>query len=173
VKRLASEVSKHESGGIHLLVNNAGIARDDNTKYSKADVDFSSAEGLSEHLLKSEPENWQETFLTNITSQYFVSAAFLPLLAKAKESTPGFSSSVVNITSISGVMKGSSGGQFAYATSKAGKFLNTKLCADKLINILRLHSPHAYACNYVHRAWCTREQHRARSLPERDDYQRV
>lgn len=70
-------------------------------------------------MWKSQPENWTETFQTNIVAQFFTTAAFLPLLAKGGESAPSYSSSVVNIASISGVMKGSSGGQFAYATSKA------------------------------------------------------
>ncbi len=63
---------------------------------------------LAEHLMRSEPEQWEETFRTNITAQYFVTAAFLPLLAKGREVTPGYSTSVVNIASISGVMKGTS-----------------------------------------------------------------
>lgn len=51
--------------------------------------------------------------------QYFMSMAFLPILAKGREVTPGYTSSVVNVSSISGQMKGSSMGQFAYASSKA------------------------------------------------------
>ena len=70
--------------------------------------------------MMSEPEQWEDTFRTNLTAQYFVTAAFLPHLAKGRDVTPGYSTSVVNIASISGVMKGSSMGQFAYATSKAG-----------------------------------------------------
>lgn len=38
--RLVEEVEKNEPKGIHLLVNNAGIARDDNTKYSNGKPDF-------------------------------------------------------------------------------------------------------------------------------------
>jgi NAD(P)-dependent dehydrogenase (short-subunit alcohol dehydrogenase family) len=45
--------------------------------------------------------------------------AFLPLLARGGTVTPGYSSSVVNVSSISGAMKGSSMGQFSYASSKA------------------------------------------------------
>lgn len=121
VKRLADEIAQKEPTGIHLLVNNAGIARDDNTRFSKAGKpDFEDAEAISEHLLQSQPEQWAETFQTNITAQYFTTAALLPLLAKGRDVTPGYTSSVVNIASISGVMKGTSGGQFAYATSKAG-----------------------------------------------------
>ena len=121
VKRLAEVVASKESKGIHLLVNNAGITKDANTSYSKAGKpDFSSAQAISEHLMQSEPEQWSETFQTNLTAQFFTSAAFLPLLAKGRDVTPGYTSSIVNIASISGVMKGSSGGQFAYGASKAG-----------------------------------------------------
>ena len=40
IKRLVKEVESKESKGIHLLVNNAGIARDDNTKYSNGKPDM-------------------------------------------------------------------------------------------------------------------------------------
>ena len=121
-QRLASEVSQKEPKGIHLLVNNAGIARDDNTRFSKAGKpDSSSAQAISEHFMQSEPSQWAETFQTNLTAQFFMTMAFLPLLGKGREAVPGFTSSVVNVASISGVMKGTSSGQFAYATSKAGE----------------------------------------------------
>lgn len=60
-------------------------------------------------------------FQTNLAAQFFTTMAFLPLLEKGRNVTPGYTSSVVNVASISGVMKGTSMGQFAYATSKAGK----------------------------------------------------
>lgn len=40
ITRLVGEVDAKEPNGIHLLVNNAGIARDDNTKYSNEKPDF-------------------------------------------------------------------------------------------------------------------------------------
>lgn len=134
VKRLADEVAKQESNGIHLLVNNAGIARDDNTRFSKAGKpDFSSAQSISEHMMQSEPEQWAETIQTNVTAQYFMTAAFLPLLSKGREVTPGYTSSVVNVASISGVMKGTSMGQFSYATSKAALIHLTKMMATTFV----------------------------------------
>ena len=87
--RLANEVAQKEPAGIQLLVNNAGIARDDNTKFSAAgEPDFSSPEAVSKHLLASEYENWADTFETNVTSQYFMSAAFIPLLGKGGSKPP-------------------------------------------------------------------------------------
>ncbi|EWZ81840.1 hypothetical protein BFJ63_vAg14276 [Fusarium oxysporum f. sp. narcissi] len=118
--RLAEEVGNKEPNGIHLLVNNAGIAEDDNTKFSSAgEPDTSDAKALSEHFLKTEPQQWADTLKTNVTGPYYMSMAFLPLLAKGRETTPGYSSQIVNVSSISGAMKGSSMGQPAYATSKA------------------------------------------------------
>jgi NAD(P)-dependent dehydrogenase (short-subunit alcohol dehydrogenase family) len=81
--------------------------------------DMNSAEAISEHFLRSEEQQWLDTFSTNVVGQYFMSMAFLPLLAKGTSQTPGYSSQVVNVSSISGAMKGSSNGQFAYASSKA------------------------------------------------------
>ncbi|KAF5670933.1 NAD(P)H-dependent oxidoreductase [Fusarium denticulatum] len=118
--RLAEEVGQKEPNGIHLLVNNAGIAEDDNTKFSSAgEPDMSDAKALSDHFLKTEPQQWADTLKTNVTGPYYMSMAFLPLLAKGRETTPGYSSQIVNVSSISGAMKGSSMGQPAYATSKA------------------------------------------------------
>ncbi|KAH7227391.1 hypothetical protein BKA60DRAFT_615042 [Fusarium oxysporum] len=118
--RLAEEVGNKEPNGIHLLVNNAGIAEDDNTKFSSAgEPDTSDAKPLSEHFLKTESQQWADTLKTNVTGPYYMSMAFLPLLAKGRETTPGYSSQIVNVSSISGAMKGSSMGQPAYATSKA------------------------------------------------------
>jgi NAD(P)-dependent dehydrogenase (short-subunit alcohol dehydrogenase family) len=120
VARLYKELSEKEPKGIQLLVNNAGIARDDNTKFSSAgQPDMEDAEAISKHFLKSEPQSWADTFKTNVGSIFYMSMTFLPLLAKGKDVTPGYTSSVINVSSISGYMKGSSNGQFAYASSKA------------------------------------------------------
>lgn len=86
---------------------------------SNGTPDMSDPVAISNHFLKTEPEQWAETMKINVTAAYWMSMAFLPLLAKGREATPGYTSSVVNVSSISGAMKGSSSGQFAYATSKA------------------------------------------------------
>lgn len=77
------------------------------------------AEAISQHFLKSEEEQWDATFRTNVTGNFFMSMACLPLLAKGGSAIKGYTSQVVNVSSISGQMKGSSDGQFAYASSKA------------------------------------------------------
>lgn len=60
-----------------------------------------------------------------------MSMAFLPLLAKGQEKhkADGYTSSVVNVSSISGAMKGSSSGQFSYAASKAAFTHVTRMLA--------------------------------------------
>ena len=85
--------------------------------------------------MQSEPEEWQETFGTNITGQFFLTAALLPLLERGRNLVPGYTSSVVNVSSISGVMKGTSSGQFAYATSKAGLIHLTRMVCDSEVLI--------------------------------------
>ena len=172
VKRLAEELASKESTGIQLLVNNAGIAKDDNTRFSKAGTpDWTSAKAISEHFMQSEPEQWAETFQTNLTAQFFTTMAFLPLLEKGRNVSPGYTSSVVNVASISGVMKGTSSGQFAYATSKAG----TSPCRKSLgsstrANLrLRLHPHDAHDGHYFRRGQDPRQLHCARHLSQRDD----
>lgn len=120
IKRLCDEITQQEPKGIQLLVNNAGIARDDSTKFSSAgQPEMSDPQAISDHFWKTEPDAWADTFKTNVTGLYYMSMAFLPLLAKGREVTPGYTSSVINVTSISGFMRGTSSGQFAYAASKA------------------------------------------------------
>lgn len=129
VQGLARRIGEQEPDGIHLLVNNAGVALEDDTKYSNSEPDFKDARSVSEHMWKSDPTSWRETFDTNVGAVYFVSAAFLPLLALGRACSPGYSPSIVNITSISGVMKTSSSGQFAYAASKAAAIHLTRMLA--------------------------------------------
>ena len=117
-------------------MNNAGIARDQATSHSANGApEWSDANSISQHYLKSTPENWLETYQTNVAAQFFMAMAFLPLLAKARESTPQYSSSVINVSSISGYMKGSSGGQFSYASSKAALTHLTRMLATAFAGV--------------------------------------
>ncbi|KAI1322462.1 hypothetical protein F5Y16DRAFT_404478 [Xylariaceae sp. FL0255] len=118
--RIAKELEAKEPKGLHLLVNNAGVARDDETKFSsKGQPDMKDPKAISEHFLQTKEEQWAETLRINVTGAYWMSMAFLPLLAKGNEVTSGYSSQIVNVSSISGAMKGTSAGQPIYATSKA------------------------------------------------------
>jgi NAD(P)-dependent dehydrogenase (short-subunit alcohol dehydrogenase family) len=63
-----------------------------------------------------------------------MSMAFLPLLAKGHDVVPGYTSSIVNVSSISGEMKGCSSGQFAYAASKAAFTHVTRMLASTFVD---------------------------------------
>ncbi|RPB01623.1 NAD(P)-binding protein [Choiromyces venosus 120613-1] len=110
LQRLVKEIWDKGPDGIHLLVNNAGIAPEkETTKFSEdKEIDFTSAES------------------------FFTAAAFVPLLAIGGKKQKGYSSSIVNIASIAGILKNSSSGQFAYATSKAGFIHLTKMLGNYL-----------------------------------------
>lgn len=125
VERLASEMASKEPNGIQLLVNNAGITRDVATRFDKAgEPDLSNAASISEHFMKSESAHWAETFQTNVTGGFFMSMAFLPLLARGHGvPTSGSTSSIINTCSNSAFLKHTTHGHISYAASKAGKTL--------------------------------------------------
>jgi NAD(P)-dependent dehydrogenase (short-subunit alcohol dehydrogenase family) len=134
IKRLYDEMCQKEPKGIQILVNNAGIARDDKTKFSSnGQPDMQDAQAISDHFLKSQPEDWAATMKTNVGSIFYMSMTFLPLLAKGGSVTPGYSSQIINVSSISGYMKGSSSGQFAYASSKAAATHLSRMLATTFI----------------------------------------
>jgi NAD(P)-dependent dehydrogenase (short-subunit alcohol dehydrogenase family) len=134
VKRLYDEMCQKEPKGIQILVNNAGIARDDNTKFStNGQPNMEDAQAISDHFLKSQPENWADTMKTNVGSIFWMSMTFLPLLAKGGQVTPGYTSQVINVSSISGYMKGSSSGQFSYASSKAAATHLSRMLATTFV----------------------------------------
>ena len=64
------------------------------------------AESLGTALFNCQSfESWSSHFSINLASIFFVTTAFLGLLAKGSEDTQGYWSSVINITSISGIIK--------------------------------------------------------------------
>lgn len=64
------------------------------------------AEELSQYLFNSESfEEWSSLYSVNTFSIYFMTVAFLELLDKGSQDKPGFTSSVINITSVSGLIK--------------------------------------------------------------------
>lgn len=132
-QKLTQELSSKESA-LHLLVNNAGIAIEEELKFANNEsLDFSSPESLSKHLLQAETSTWLDTYKTNTQAVYMLSACLLPLLAKGNDTFRGYTSSIVNITSISGIMKTPSSGQFAYAASKAAAIQLTRNLANTFV----------------------------------------
>jgi len=75
---------------------------------------------------KETPEVWADTYNTDVTSVYFSTVAFLPLLQAGKESHGHLSASVIVISSMSGIMRHAQG-HFSYNAAKGGTVQLTKL----------------------------------------------
>jgi 3-oxoacyl-[acyl-carrier protein] reductase len=94
-----------ESGGIDVLVNNAGITRD----------------GL---IFRMPLENWQSVLAVNLTSAFLVSKNVAMAMMKKR------TGSIVNMASISGLF--GNVGQTNYAASKGGLIAFTKSLAKEV-----------------------------------------
>ena len=114
-RSLASDF--HETH-LNLLVCNAGISG------PKAQPDSSSAEELQAQLLSAEePAEWASVFSTNVTSVYFSTLTFLPMLQAG-------SGNVIVISSMSGIMRHSQG-HFSYNAAKGATVHLTKLMSTE------------------------------------------
>ncbi|KAL8801951.1 MAG: hypothetical protein Q9182_004132 [Xanthomendoza sp. 2 TL-2023] len=122
VAELVDRVTSAEPNGIQVLINNAGIARDHATEFAgNQPPDFKDPAAISKHFWKSDPESWKQNFTTNCMGGYFMAVGFLPLLAKGCGVIPGYTSSVINVTSNSAFLKNTTRGHISYGASKAGK----------------------------------------------------
>lgn len=94
---------------------------------AKAEPDHEHAGDLKEKLWKNESfENWNEVYNTDVTSVYFTTVAFLPLLQAGTNSHGHLSASVIVISSMSGIMRHAQG-HFSYNAAKGGTVHLTKL----------------------------------------------
>ncbi|KAI1447643.1 hypothetical protein F5Y02DRAFT_378000 [Annulohypoxylon stygium] len=123
IENLVVELSKKEKY-INLLICNAGISG------PKAEPKYAEADDLKAQLWNNEdPTDWQDNFNTNVTAVYFTTVAFLPLLQAAirpKGPLEPYSSSVITISSMSGIMRHAQG-HFSYNTAKGATIQLTKL----------------------------------------------
>ncbi|MBM4033502.1 MAG: 3-oxoacyl-[acyl-carrier-protein] reductase [Planctomycetes bacterium] len=92
-------------GGIHILVNNAGITRDN-------------------LLLRMAPEQWDAVIRTNLTGTYVATHAVLRQMVKQRAGC------IVSIASVIGLM--GNPGQANYAASKGGIIAFTKSIAREV-----------------------------------------
>lgn len=102
-------------------VTNAGISG------PKAPPDSASADKLHDKIWHAESvEDWDSVLKTNVTSVYFSTIAFLPLLQASIGKFPPRSPSVIVISSMSGIMRHSQG-HFAYNAAKGATIHLSKL----------------------------------------------
>jgi len=99
IASLVKEIESREKC-LCILINNAGI------NGATQPVEAKTAEEMKKNLFDDESstfEDWCNTYRTNVPQQFFMTTAFLPLLQKATEIEYGYSSTVINISSISGI----------------------------------------------------------------------
>jgi NAD(P)-dependent dehydrogenase (short-subunit alcohol dehydrogenase family) len=127
IKRLRDEIASKEQC-LYILINNAGISL--NTQQTEAET----AEEMSKNLFDDENETfdmWTDTYRTNVPQLFFMTTAFLPLLQNAHKHNDNFSGTVINISSISGIVKMSQH-HYAYNASKAAAIHLTTMLANEV-----------------------------------------
>ena len=95
---LVSKIEAKESY-LTLVVAAAGVSG------PKSAPDTSDAVELKKKLWEEPSEEWNETYNSDVTSVFFSTVAFLPLLQKGVQN--GHTSSVIVISSMSGLMRDS------------------------------------------------------------------
>ncbi|OLN86573.1 Rhamnolipids biosynthesis 3-oxoacyl-[acyl-carrier-protein] reductase 5 [Colletotrichum chlorophyti] len=134
ITKLVKELESHEHC-LCILVNNAGISS------NTVSVESDSAQDMKASLFdegKSNFEDWGDVFATNVSATFFTAASLLPLLRKSSERFEGWSSTIINITSISGMVQVSQH-HFAYNASKAAAIhVNRMLAKEIASNDLRI-----------------------------------
>lgn len=127
IQELVKEIESKEKS-LHILINNAGISS--STANTEADDPKKLQQALFQHS-SSTFDEWERIFRTNVTQLFFTTAAFLPLLQKGTDLDHGWSSTVINISSISGIVK-TSQHHFAYNASKAAAVHLSKMLAHEV-----------------------------------------
>jgi len=125
ITRLVKDLSSREKC-LCILVNNAGI--DSHTFQHEA----SSAEEFKKNLFAPNEatfEDWESVYRTNVSSVFFLTTAFMPLLQKSTETHQGWSSTVINVASISGMVKNPQH-HFQYNASKAATLHLSRMLAN-------------------------------------------
>ncbi len=113
IKQLVKTISEKESH-VNLLVNNAGVS---SAGYGEKWTPAGDPQAVSDRMLSVDSfEKWSSIYKVNVSSLYFTSVAFLPLLCAARDHGYPEAGNIINISSISGITKGSQWGQFRFVT---------------------------------------------------------
>ncbi|KAI0850807.1 hypothetical protein F5Y00DRAFT_232094 [Daldinia vernicosa] len=127
IANLAKEISSREAC-LCILVNNAGVSG------ATMQTEAGSAGEMKQNLFDSETstvEDWTDVYRANVAQVFFATTAFLPLLEKSSERFPGWSGTVINISSISGLVK-TAQHHFAYNASKGAAARLTRMLASEV-----------------------------------------
>ncbi|KAI1258942.1 NAD(P)-binding protein [Xylariaceae sp. FL1019] len=129
IAKLVKEIESREDH-LCILVNNAGISG------ATLQTEASSAQEMKKNLFEADAstfDDWISVYQTNVAPLFFATTAFLPLLQKSTEKHPKWSGTVLNITSISGLVKNSQH-HFQYNASKAAANHLTRMLATEIAN---------------------------------------
>ncbi|PFH53910.1 hypothetical protein AMATHDRAFT_136133 [Amanita thiersii Skay4041] len=129
----AKRIFQQREGKLHILVNNAGQEGPRSLFLSDASApQRRDAETLGQALFDNESfEGWADLYSINTFSIFFMTTAFLGLLEQGSKDEPNWSSSVINVTSISGLIKVAQD-HFAYNSAKAAASHLTKLLSTEI-----------------------------------------
>ncbi|OCK75170.1 NAD(P)-binding protein [Lepidopterella palustris CBS 459.81] len=109
IARLYKEISEREKC-LCILVNNAGT---------------------SGETFESSFDDWERVYRPNVGQIFFLTTAFLPLLQKSADIYSDYSGTVINIASVSGLLK-TAQHHFQYNTSKAAAIHLTRILANEV-----------------------------------------
>ncbi|TEY57686.1 hypothetical protein BOTCAL_0208g00020 [Botryotinia calthae] len=127
IARVVKEIESKEKC-LCILINNAGISG------ATQQTEAKTAEEMKKNLFDDESstfDDWCNTYRTNVPQLFFMATAFLPLLQKASDHQYGYSGTVINISSISGIVQ-SSQHHFGYNASKAAAIHLTKMLSSEI-----------------------------------------
>ncbi|KAM0330839.1 hypothetical protein ACHAQA_003794 [Verticillium albo-atrum] len=127
IARLVRELEARESC-LCVLVNNAGVSS------ASFEVESDSGSDMKRKLFDdgaADFDDWLSTYQTNVPAGYFLSTSLLPLLEKSTEKHAGWSSTIINITSISGMIQKSQH-HFSYNASKAAAIHVSRMLAHEI-----------------------------------------
>ncbi|RJE20084.1 hypothetical protein PHISCL_07579 [Aspergillus sclerotialis] len=127
IQDLVREVASREKA-LHILINNAGIST------STQNTELQDPERLGRELFNPESgsfEDWESVYRTNVCQLFFTTTAFLPLLQASTDIERGWSGTVINISSISGIVSVAQH-HFPYNASKAAANHLSKMLAREI-----------------------------------------